>query len=75
MREEMADLGACCLRNFIRLKALEKLRVEAESLAHLAYGGPIEATPYFFNYRIGEGKGYPEDQPSPVCGSRPPPRP
>ena len=64
MREEMADLGACCLRNFIRPDALEKLRGEAESLAHLAYGGPTEATPYFFNYRIGEGKGYPADHPT-----------
>ncbi len=64
MREEMANLSACCLRNFIRPEALEKLRGEAESLAHLAYGGPTEATPYFFNYRIGEGKGYPEDHPT-----------
>ncbi len=64
MHEEMANLGACCLRNFISPEALEKLRGEAESLAHLAYGGPTEATPYFFNYRIGEGKGYPEDHPT-----------
>ena len=64
MHEEMANLGACCLRNFIWLEALEKLRGEAESLAHLAYGGPSEATPYFFNYRIGEGKGYREDHPT-----------
>ncbi len=64
MREEMASLGACCLRNFIRPEALERLRVEAESLAHLAYGGPTEATPYFFNYRIGAGKGYAEDHPT-----------
>ncbi len=64
MREEMADLGACCLRNFIRPDALETLRGEAEGLAHLAYGGPTQATPYFFNYRIGEGKGYPADHPT-----------
>lgn len=64
MQGEMADLGACCLRNFIRPEALEKLRSEAEGLAHLAYGGPREATPYFFNYRIGEGKGYPADHPT-----------
>ncbi len=64
MREEMADRGACCLRNFIRPDALERLRGEAESLAHLAYGGPTEATPYFFNYRIGAGKGYPADHPT-----------
>ncbi len=58
MREEMADRGACCLRNFIRPDA------QAESLAHLVYGGPTEATPYFFNYRIGAGKGYPADHPT-----------
>ncbi len=64
MHEEMAYPGACCLRNFIRPEALEILRGEAEGLAHLAYGGPTETTPYFFNYRIGESKGYPEDHPT-----------
>ena len=64
MREELAHLGACCLREFIRPAALERLRAEAEDLAPLAYGGPTEASPYFFNYRIGEGKGYPADHPT-----------
>ncbi len=64
MREELVYPGACCLRNFIRGEALTELRCEAEGLAHLAYGGPREVTPYFFNYRIGEGKGYPEDHPT-----------
>jgi hypothetical protein len=64
MREELAHLGACCLRDFIRPEALERLRAEAEGLAPLAYGGPTEASPYFFNYRIGEGKGYPADHPT-----------
>lgn len=62
MREELAFPGACCLTNFIRPEALETLRAEAEGLAHLAYGGPTEATPYFFNYRMAEG--HPEDHPT-----------
>jgi hypothetical protein len=64
MHEELGESGACCLRNFIGPEALEKLRREAEDVAPLAYGGPREATPYFFNYRIGEGKGYSEDHPT-----------
>jgi len=64
MHEEMADTGACCLRDFIRPDALKKLQTEAESLAHLAYGGPTEVTPYFFNYSLGEGKNYPPDHPT-----------
>lgn len=64
MRGDMAASGACCLRDFIRPEALAKLRDEADSLAHLAYRGPSEATPYFFNYRIGEGMDYPQDHPT-----------
>jgi len=64
MHEEMADTGACCLREFVRPEALNILQSEAESLAHLAYGGPAEVTPYFFNYAIGEGKNYPSDHPT-----------
>ena len=64
LREEMVYPGACCLPSFLRPDARERLRDEAEGLAHLAHGGPSEATPYFFNYRIGEGKGYPADHPT-----------
>jgi len=64
MREELVYPGACCLTNFIGPEALAALRSEAEDLAHLAHGGPREATPYFFNYSIGDGKNYPEDHPT-----------
>jgi len=29
---------------------------QAQSIAHLAYPGPTEVSPYFFNYRLGEGE-------------------
>lgn len=64
MHTELDQTGACCLRDFIHPDALAKLRSEAEGLAHLAYGGPTDVTPYFFNYRIGEGKNYPPDHPT-----------
>ena len=64
LQSEMAECGACCLKDFILPGALEALRCEAEDLAPHAYGGPTEVTPYFFNYDIGEGMDYPEDHPT-----------
>ena len=39
------------------------MATEAQSITHLAYSGPTEVTPYFFNYRLGEGEDLPPDHP------------
>jgi hypothetical protein len=64
MQSDLAAEGACCLRDFLRPDALEELRSAAHSVAHLAYQGPTEATPYFFNYDITKGEDLPPEHPT-----------
>jgi hypothetical protein len=63
MRAKLDRDGACCLRNFLTDDAVEHLADEARSLAPLAYPGPTQASPYFFNYRSDEAAKLPEDHP------------
>jgi len=63
MRTELDRDGACCLRNFLTDDAVERLADEATSLAPLAYPGPQEASPYFFNYQSDEAAKLPEGHP------------
>ncbi len=63
MRTELDRDGACCLRHFLTDDAVERLADEAGSLAPLAYPGPTQASPYFFNYRSDEAAKLPEDHP------------
>ncbi|GBF29563.1 hypothetical protein MnTg03_01136 [bacterium MnTg03] len=43
---------------------------EASKLQHLAYPGPTEVTPYFFNYDLGKGADYSDDHPLKRKGKR-----
>jgi len=63
MRSELDRDGACCLPNFLSDAGVERLANEARSLAPLAYPGPTQASPYFFNYRSAEAAKLPEDHP------------
>jgi hypothetical protein len=46
------------------------MAAEASSLEQLAYPGPTEVTPYFFNYNLGEGVEVPDDHPLKRKGKR-----
>ena len=56
IQTDLANSGAASLPGFLRPAALEMMVAEAEALAVLAYPGPTEASPYFFNYDF-----HPED--------------
>lgn len=47
----LSKVGASCLPNFLRAEAPRCLAREANAITHLAYRGPAEASPYFFNYQ------------------------
>ena len=63
MRAELDRDGACCLPGFLNVNAIERLAEEARSLEPLAYAGPSEASPYFFDYRGDAAAQFPEDHP------------
>jgi hypothetical protein len=48
----LAHDGAASLPGFLRPEAILLMADEAEALAPLAYPGPTEASPYFFNYDL-----------------------
>jgi predicted 2-oxoglutarate/Fe(II)-dependent dioxygenase YbiX len=63
IRSALQDDGSCILPNFVTAEVLREMTLQAKSIAHLAYPGPTEVTPYFFNYRLGEGEDLPADHP------------
>lgn len=63
MRSDLDRDGACCLPGFLDDTAIERLAQEARSLVPLAYPGPAEASPYFFDYRSDAAAELPEDHP------------
>lgn len=56
-RAALAATGAWCLPGFLRREAVLAMAAEAEALVPLAYHGPTEATPYFYDY---DATGLPE---------------
>ena len=69
-RASLEQTGCCSLPGFVRAPLISKMAVEASSLEQLAYPGPTEVTPYFFNYNLGEGVEVPEDHPLKRKGKR-----
>lgn len=69
-RASLERTGCCSLPGFVRAPLISKMAVEASSLEQLAYPGPTEVTPYFFNYKLGEGVAVPEDHPLKRKGKR-----
>jgi len=70
VRNSLQQDGSCTLPNFVAADILQQMAAEAHSIAHLAYPGPTEVTPYFFNYRLGEGETLPESHPLRRKGKR-----
>ena len=62
--------GSCQFPDFVTPDALETMAQQANSIAHLAYPGPTEVSPYFFNYRLGEGQDLHESHPLRRKGKR-----
>lgn len=56
LRANLEQDGSCTLPDFVTSQALVEMASQAQSIAHLAYPGPTEVSPYFFNYRLGEGE-------------------
>ena len=63
VRRELEQDGACTLPDFVLEEALVCMVQQAEALTPLAYPGPREATPYFFNYDLNGAERVPDDHP------------
>ncbi|MDH3630381.1 MAG: hypothetical protein OER98_04605 [Gammaproteobacteria bacterium] len=63
LRARLEHDGSCTLPNFVTTQALAKMVRQAHSIAHLAYPGPTEVSPYFFNYRLGKAYDVPATHP------------
>jgi predicted 2-oxoglutarate/Fe(II)-dependent dioxygenase YbiX len=62
--------GSCTLQEFVAPSVLHEMADEAKRIAHLAYPGPTEVSPYFFHYQLGEGQTLPDDHPLKRKGKR-----
>jgi hypothetical protein len=63
VRNDLETDGSCTLPDFVTAETLRTMAIEAQSIAHLAYPGPTSVSPYFFNYRLGEGEDLPQSHP------------
>ncbi len=70
VQEDLAARGCGCLPGFLSDDGLQKIAAEARDLAPHAYGGPTEASPYFFNYQTDALAKYPENHPLRRKGER-----
>jgi hypothetical protein len=70
VRTSLQQNGSCTLPDFVSAEVLQQMADEARSITHLAYPGPTEVTPYFFNYRLGEGETLPDSHPLRRKGKR-----
>ncbi len=53
IRARMAETVLCALPGFLKAAVVPRMAAETEALVPLAYRGPAEASPYFFNYGSG----------------------
>lgn len=70
VRASLDQNGSCTLPNFVTAQALDEMVRQARSIAHLAYTGPTEVSPYFFNYRLGHSEDLPGTHPLNFKGKR-----
>ena len=62
--------GSCAMPGFVDRSTVAEMAAEANALQHLAYPGPTEVTPYFFNYDLGKGTDLADDHPLKCKGKR-----
>ena len=70
IRVNLRRKGSCTLANFVTRDALALMAQQAESIAHLAYPGPTEVSPYFFDYQAGNQQDLPATHPLRHKGKR-----
>ena len=69
-RAALDQEGSCSMPGFIHRSAVAEMAAEANTLLSLAYQGPTEVTPYFFNYDLGKGIKVADDHPLKRKGKR-----
>lgn len=69
-RAALEQDGSCSMPGFVHQSVIAKIAAEASALQHLAYPGPTEVTPYFFNYDLGKGTDLADDHPLKCKGKR-----
>lgn len=69
-RAALEQDGSCSMPGFVHQSVIAKMAVEASTLRYLAYAGPTEVTPYFFNYNLGKGDEIADDHPLKRKGKR-----
>ncbi len=62
--------GSCAMPGFVHQSTVAEMAAEVSTLQHLAYPGPTEVTPYFFNYDLGKGADVADDHPLKRKGKR-----
>jgi hypothetical protein len=70
VRRQLETDGSCVFSDFIKPDYLAEMAKQANSITQLAYPGPTEVSPYFFNYRLGEGEQLPDSHPLRRKGKR-----
>ncbi len=70
LRGRLDRSGSCLLHQFVNAEALEAMAAEARSISHLAYPGPTDVSPYFFNYDLGRNQDLPPAHPLRRKGKR-----
>ena len=63
LRASLNKNGSCSLAGFVGEAVIKQMAAEAETLQQLAYAGPTEVSPYFFNYDLGKGSKLADDHP------------
>ena len=69
-RAALDQEGSFSMPGFIHRSAVAEMAAEASTLQNLAYQGPTEVTPYFFNYDLGKGIKVADDHPLKRKGKR-----
>lgn len=70
IKKRLDKEGCCLFPDFILPEALNTMARQARDVAHQAYPGPTEVSPYFFNYNLGKGQVLPENHPLRRKGKR-----
>ena len=70
LRQQLGDDGSCTLPDFVPPDVRERMVDEVRQITHLAFPGPTQVSPYFFNYRLGEGETLPPSHPLRRSGKR-----
>jgi hypothetical protein len=66
----LSKYGSCTLPGFVPESIIAEMAAEAKTLQHLAYAGPTEVSPYFFNYNLAGGTELTDEHPLKRKGKR-----